>query len=216
MISLEHVTKKYTHNTAVDNVSFSIKEGELVFITGPSGCGKSTILQLIASIEKASSGNIIVNDIDITNLSAQRRRMIRQYIGFIFQDHKILFNRSVFDNVRLPLDILGYNKSDIKDELIDTLEQVGLYDKIHYMPQELSGGEQQRLCIARAIVHSPKIVIADEPTANLDRDNALRIIELLLQLCKLGMTVIIAAHDKSILDDYGTRILNMKSGQLSS
>ena len=141
------------------------------------------------------------------------RTFIRQHIGFIFQDHKILYDRNVFDNVRLPLDILGYSEAQVKQRVASALKSVGLDQKSRIIPQQLSGGEQQRLCIARAVVHQPKILIADEPTANLDRDNALKILELFKTFHQAGVTILISAHDESILNDYGKRIVRLSHGQ---
>lgn len=214
IIRFEQVYKKYPGNiTALESLSFGIERGELVFLAGPSGSGKSTILKLIAGIESATTGSVIVNGIDLANTSQNHRTLIRQHIGFIFQDHKILFDRSVFENVRLPLDILGYSEDGIKDRVFNALASVGLEHKFDLMPQQLSGGEQQRLCIARAIIHKPKILIADEPTANLDRDNALKILELFKSFHKASATVIISAHDETILSDYGKRIIRLTNGQ---
>ncbi len=215
IISFEQVNKKYQGNiTAIENLTLSIERGELVFLAGPSGAGKSTILKLMAGIENASHGTIVVNNINLTNTNQNHKTIIRQHIGFIYQDHKILFDRTVFDNVRLPLDILGYTHREIKSRTKRALEHVGLAHKINALPQQLSGGEQQRLCIARAVVHKPKILLADEPTANLDRDNALRILELLKVFHKSGVTIVISAHDESILSDYAKRIIRIETGQL--
>ncbi|MFN8769355.1 MAG: cell division ATP-binding protein FtsE [Neisseriaceae bacterium] len=214
MISFEQVYKKYYGDiNAIENLSLNIERGELVFLAGPSGAGKSTILKLTAGIEVATGGTIIVNGIDLTKTNQNYRTFIRQHIGFIFQDHKILFDRSVFDNVRLPLDILEYTEQEIRERTEKSLDHVGLLHKIKSMPEQLSGGEQQRLCIARAVVHRPKILLADEPTANLDRDNALRILELLKNFHRSGVTIIISAHDESILSDYGKRIIRINNGQ---
>ena len=214
IISFEQVYKTYNGQiNAIDNLSLTIERGELVFLAGPSGSGKSTILKLIAGIESASAGKVTVNNIDLTRISQNHRTFIRQHIGFIFQDHKILFDRSVFDNVRLPLDILGYSRQEINNRVQQALEHVGLSHKITAMPEQLSGGEQQRLCIARAVVHKPKILLADEPTANLDRDNALKILELFKKFHRSGVTIVISAHDESILGDYGKRIIRILNGQ---
>jgi cell division transport system ATP-binding protein len=214
IISFEQVYKTYNGQVnAIDNLSLTIERGELVFLAGPSGAGKSTILKLIAGIESVSNGRIIVNNIDLAETSQNHRTFIRQHIGFIFQDHKILFDRNVFDNVRLPLDILGYTKQEIHTRVEQALAHVGLSDKINCMPEQLSGGEQQRLCIARAVVHKPKILLADEPTANLDRDNALKILELFKNFHRAGATIVISAHDESILSDYGKRIIRVLNGQ---
>lgn len=214
MVTFEQVYKQYPGKiTALSNLSFNIDKGELVFLTGHSGAGKSTILKLMAGIETATSGKVIVNNINLTNTKQNHRTFIRQHIGFIFQDHKILFDRTVFNNVRLPLDILGYNETEIKKRVILALESVGLKHKINASVLQLSGGEQQRLCIARAVVHKPQILIADEPTANLDRGNALKILELFKMFHKAGVTIIISAHDESILSDYGKRIIRLNQGQ---
>ncbi len=215
IIQFEQVSKNYSGNiTALNNLSFEIEKGELVFLAGPSGAGKSTILKLIAGIEVASSGNVIVNNINLGKISQNHRTFVRQHIGFVFQDHKILFDRNVFDNVRLSLDITGlYTEEETKVRVQKALENVGLEHKIHARPEQLSGGEQQRLCIARAVVHQPKILLADEPTANLDRANALKILELFKSFHRSGVTIIISAHDESILGDYGKRIIRLNQGQ---
>lgn len=214
MVMFEQVYKKYSGNiTAIENLSFSIERGELVFLAGHSGAGKSTILKLIAGIEMPSDGQVIVNGINLTQTKQNHRTFIRQHIGFIFQDHKILFDKSVFANVRLALDILGYSEKEVKERVYKALESVGLEHKIKFMPKQLSGGEQQRLCIARAVVHKPKILLADEPTANLDRGNALKILELFKTFHKAGVTIVISAHDENILSDYGKRIIRLNQGQ---
>ena len=214
IITFEQVSKTYKGDiNALQNLSFSVDKGELVFLAGHSGAGKSTILKLIAGIEQASSGSVVVNGINLSKLKQNQRTFIRQHIGVIFQDHKILFDRNVFDNVRLPLDILGYSGSQIKERVHNALESVGLGHKLNAMPQQLSGGEQQRLCIARAVVHKPKILIADEPTANLDRGNALRILELFKTFHKAGVTIAISAHDETILQDYAKRVIRLNQGQ---
>jgi cell division transport system ATP-binding protein len=213
IIQFDQVSKIYGDIKAINNLSFIINKGELVFLAGKSGAGKSTILQLTAGILKSSSGNITINGINLNTLNSNRRSIIRQHVGFIFQDHKLLYDRNNFDNVKLPLEIIGYDKKYIKDSVDMILEKVGLKDKIYKMPYELSGGEQQRLCIARAMIHNPRILLADEPTANLDYDNAFLILELFKLFHKNGVTIIISAHDKTILNDYGTRILNIQNGQ---
>ncbi len=216
IINLEQVSKVYPGNiTAIQNISLSIDRGELVFLAGPSGAGKSTILKLVAGIETASSGNVIVNGFELSQTKLNQRTFIRQHIGFIFQDHKILYDRDVFDNVRLPLDILGYPESEVKERVMSALKSVGLEHKTKITPLQLSGGEQQRLCIARAVVHQPKILIADEPTANLDRDNALKILELFKTFHQAGVTILISAHDESILNDYGKRIIRLSQGHFN-
>lgn len=214
IISFNQVSKVYPGNiSAIENITLSIEKGELVFLAGNSGAGKSTILKLIAGIESATSGNVIVNGFDLTSTKVHHKTLIRRYIGFIYQDHKILFDRDVFENVRLPLDILGFPMDIIANRVKYALNEVGLGDKIFINPKQLSGGEQQRLCIARAIVHRPKILLADEPTANLDRNNALKILELFKMFHKGGVTIVISAHDESILSDYGKRVIRLSNGQ---
>ena len=215
IIQFEQVTKHYPGTSAaLNNLSFSIEKGELVFLAGHSGAGKSTLLKLIAGIEVASSGTVLVNQINLGKISHNYRTLVRQRIGLVFQDHKILFDRSVFANVRLALDITGqYNEKETRQRVMKALESVALEHKIHAHPEQLSGGEQQRLCIARAVVHQPKIILADEPTANLDRNTALKILELFKAFHRSGVTIIISAHDQSILGDYGKRILNLSQGQ---
>lgn len=217
IIVFDQVSKIYQPKiAAIKHLSFNIQLGELVFLAGHSGAGKTTILKLISGIEVATSGNVMVNNINLSTLKPHYRTLIRQHIGFIFQDHKLLYDRNVFDNVRLPLDILGYDNQSIRMRVNKALERVGLQNKLDAMPYYLSGGEQQRLCIARAIVHKPKILIADEPTANLDRENALRVLELLKSFHKTGVTIIISAHDKSLLDDYGKRIIKLNNGEFNA
>jgi cell division transport system ATP-binding protein len=215
IIQFEQVSKQYPGDiAALNNLSFSIEKGELVFLAGHSGAGKSTILKLIAGIQTASSGNVIVNNINLAQISQNHRTFIRQHIGFVFQDHKILFDRSVSANVRLPLDIGGlFGEKEIQSRVARALESVGLEHKAKAHPLQLSGGEQQRLCIARAIVHQPKILLADEPTANLDRGNALKILELFKNFHRAGVTLVISAHDESLLSDYGKRIIRLSQGQ---
>lgn len=216
VIEFKQVSKKYNKEiTAIENLTFAIDKGELVFLAGPSGAGKTTILKLISGITTSTSGNVIVHNINLNKINYNKRTLIRHHIGIIFQDHKILMDRSVFKNVCLPLEILGYAKKETDHRVAIALEKVGLEHKIHAHPIELSGGEQQRLCIARAIIHKPKIIIADEPTANLDKDNALKIIELLKSFHKAGTTIIISAHDEGILTDYGKRIIRINNGTFS-
>lgn len=214
IIVFEQASKIYPGNiAAINNLSFDIEKGELVFLAGHSGAGKSTILKLIAGIEVASNGNVIVAGTSLAKQSQNYRTFIRQHIGFVFQDHKILFDRDVYANVRLPLEIAGkHSQTEINNRVLNALESVGLEHKFRARPEQLSGGEQQRLCIARAIVHQPKILLADEPTANLDRANALKILELFKKFHRAGVTIVISAHDESILSDYGKRILHLSHG----
>jgi len=213
IIKFRGVSKLYAENRALDNISFNIEKGEMVFLAGHSGSGKSTLLKLISGLERSSFGDVEINKVNLSVSSHATRIKIRQHIGIVFQDHKILFDRSVYDNVRLPLDIMGDSDADIDSKVEGALSSVGLFHKKDANPQELSGGEQQRLCIARAIIHQPAIILADEPTANLDRDNAYNILELFKKIHKTGVTILISAHDESILADYGKRIIRLNNGR---
>ncbi|MEH6459086.1 cell division ATP-binding protein FtsE [Chitinimonas sp. JJ19] len=216
MIQFNQVSKRYPGGyEALKNLSFQIETGELVFLAGHSGAGKSTLLKLIAGIDKPSAGSVVVNG---QNLAAIRRGAVpylRRHIGLIFQDHKILFDRSVFDNVMLPLDIVGYDRREAARRARAALDKVGLLGREKMSPISLSGGEQQRLCIARAVVHRPSILLADEPTGNLDRAYALDIMELFKSFHQVGVTIVISAHDETLMADYGRRILRLNKGQFT-
>ena len=216
MIKFEQVSKTYPGgHAALKNLSFKIDKGEMIFLAGHSGAGKSTILKLIAGITKPSEGVVRLNQHVLGDLSDNHLGFLRQHIGIVFQDHKILFDRDVLANVLLPLLISGaYSKKDALKRAHVAIEKVGLAGKEHAMPITLSGGEQQRLCIARAVVNQPTLLIADEPSANLDRAYALDIMELFSSFHKAGTTVVVAAHDETLMADYGHRILRLQQGRL--
>lgn len=215
MIRFEQVSKTYPNNfSALKNISFSIGAGELVFLAGHSGAGKSTVLKLICGIEKPSSGQVWLNEHSLGALNDNQRCYMRQHIGIVFQDHKILYDRTVLENVLLPLYITGLHQTEAKERALVAIEKVGLSGKEYNMPISLSGGEQQRLCIARAVVHKPGLLIADEPSANLDRAYALDIMELFKSFHQVGTTVLISAHDESLMTDYGHRVIRLKEGRL--
>ncbi|AZN37679.1 cell division ATP-binding protein FtsE [Iodobacter ciconiae] len=217
MIQFQQVSKRYPGGfDAVKNLSFEIPSGELVFLAGHSGAGKSTLLKLIAGIEKPSGGAVIVNGQNMAKMNRSSLPYIRRHLGLIFQDHKILFDRSVLDNVSLPLDIVGFDHKESHRRVLAALDKVGLAGKEKLNPISLSGGEQQRLCIARAVVHRPAILLADEPTANLDRDYAHDILELFKSFHQVGVTIVISAHDETLMADYGRRILRLKNGQFTA
>jgi len=217
MIQFQQVSKRYPGGfDAIKNLSFDIPDGELVFLAGHSGAGKSTILKLIAGIERPSAGAVLLNNQNIGSMRRASMPFVRRNIGLIFQDHKILYDRSVFDNVRLPLDIIGFDGREARRRVLAALDKVGLAGKEKLNPMGLSGGEQQRLCIARAVVHRPAILLADEPTANLDRDYAHDILELFKSFHQVGVTLVIAAHDETLMADYGRRILRLKNGQFTA
>ena len=217
MIRFEQVVKVYPgRQRAVDNVSFSIDQGEMIFIAGHSGAGKTTILKLIAGLLRPTSGEVWVNNSCLNQMNHDQLGFLRQHIGFVFQDHKILYDRSALANVLLPLEISGYGHQKALQRAHLAMAKVGLEGKEPINPITFSGGDQQRLCIARAMVHQPGILIADEPSANLDRSYALDIMELFASFHKAGTTVIISAHDESLMADYGRRIIRFKEGRFAS
>lgn len=216
IISFEQVIKTYPGKlAAIKQLSFSICRGEFVFLAGHSGAGKSTLLRLIAGIEKATAGTVIVNHVNLQSFPKSELPYLRQSIGLIFQDHKILYDRSVADNVILPLEIQGMPENKAKGRVRAALYEVGLIDKKNLNPISLSGGEQQRLCIARAIVNSPMILLADEPTGNLDRQYAQDIMELFKRFNTLAKTtIIISTHDEDLMREYGQRVIRLQQGSL--
>jgi len=197
MIALNHVSKRYPGgHQALHDVGFTINAGELAFITGPSGAGKTTLLKLLVAIERPSSGTVIVNGQNVGALTPRAVPFLRRNFGLVFQDHKLLFDRSVFDNVALPLQITGYRARDAARRVRAALDKVGLLEYEKALPVTLSGGEQQRLCIARAIVHRPAILLADEPTGNLDEHTASDVFDVLAGLVReVGLAALIATHN---------------------
>ena len=217
MIRFESVSKVYSgHFQALKNISFNIQKGEMIFVAGHSGAGKSTVLKLIAGITKPTSGKVWMSNQDLGTLNDSRLGYLRQHIGLVFQDHKILFDRNVLQNVLLPLRIIGYDRATAENRARIAIEKVGLGGRETADPITLSGGEQQRLCIARAVVHQPGLLIADEPSANLDRAYALDIMELFKTFHEAGTTVIVAAHDETLMADYGHRILRLQEGRFAA
>ncbi|TXI25299.1 MAG: cell division ATP-binding protein FtsE [Nitrosomonas sp.] len=215
MITFDKVYKRYPDGyEALTNLIFTIDAGEMVFITGHSGAGKSTLLKLIAAIEKPTSGSITVSDQIVNKLKKSMVPFLRRSLGIIFQDQKILYDRTVFANVMLPLQIHGFEKSVMERRVRAALDKVGLLNKEKAYPITLSGGEKQRLCIARAVVHRPLILIADEPTANLDVAYAQNIMDVFRSFHQVGVTVLIATHDQTILNDSTARILSLNQGHL--
>ena len=217
MIRFEQVSKTYPGGfRTLQNVSFKISKGEMIFVAGHSGAGKSTVLKLIAGITKPTSGKVWMNNQDLGTLNDSRLGYLRQHIGLVFQDHKILFDHNVLQNVLLPLRIIGYDRATAEKRARIAIEKVGLGGRETADPITLSGGEQQRLCIARAVVHQPGLLIADEPSANLDRAYALDIMELFKTFHEAGTTVIVAAHDETLMADYGHRILRLQEGRFAA
>lgn len=217
MIIFKNVSKRYPDGyMALNNVDLEISAGEMIFLTGHSGAGKSTLLKLIAAIERPTSGTIAISGQNIAQLKPSALPYLRRKIGFIFQDHKLLFDRNVYENVLLPLQISHFDNKMISSRVRAALDKVGLLKKEKAMPIALSGGEKQRLCIARAVVHRPSILIADEPTGNLDIEYARDIMSMFTSFNQVGVTVLIATHDASLLEDTQHRILSLKQGKLAA
>ena len=217
MIQFSAVAKRYPNgHEALRNVSFEVGAGELVVITGHSGAGKSTLLKLASGIERATRGSVVVNGQNLSSLGETALAILRRHIGFVFQDHKLLFDRPAWDNVALPLRIAGASAEDAGKRVRASLDKVGLLGKEKAMPITLSGGEQQRLCIARAIVNRPAILVADEPTGNLDAESSRAILELFLSFNRVGVTVLLSTHDESSLAQLGGRRLAIHGGELAA
>jgi len=217
MIRFESVSKRYPPQfDALRELSFEIPTGEMAFLTGHSGAGKSTLLKLIMIIERASSGRVIVNGRDNSQLKGRQIAMARRDIGMIYQDHNLLDDRTVFDNVALPLIISGMAPRDIPNRVYAALDLVGLKHRAKSMPLELSGGEQQRVGIARAVVSKPSVILADEPTGNLDPQLALEVMNIFEELSRVGVSILVATHDLSLIARFKHRLLTLKAGQLVS
>ncbi len=217
MIQVSHVAKRYPGGyEALRDVTFAVSAGEMLFITGHSGAGKSTLLKLITAIEKPTTGSVIINGQNVSAMKAGMVPFFRRNFGLIFQDHKLLFDRSVFENVALPLSITGFPRAEIGKRVRAALDKVGLLGREKAKPVTLSGGEQQRLCIARAIVNRPAILLADEPTGNLDTAYAEEIIGMFKSFNQVGVTVVIATHDEDMIERLGPRILHLEQGKIVS
>jgi len=215
MIQFQHVTKKYPGNiVAADDVSFKINKGEFVALVGPSGAGKSTLIKMLIREEEATSGRILVADRDIFQLKEKELPFYRRKVGVIYQDFKLLAKKTVSENVAFALEVAGVMPGVIKKRVVEMLTLVGLENRANALSEELSGGEKQRVSIARALVHEPKLLIADEPTGNLDPVNSWEIIELLFKINKQGTIVLLATHDKEIVDAIHKRVVTMKQGKI--
>jgi cell division transport system ATP-binding protein len=215
MISFSQVTKRYPGgHEALSTVNLAIEQGELVFLTGHSGAGKSTLLKLIAAIERPTSGMVSVNGQNISRLSQRAVPYLRRNIGLVFQDHKLLFDRNVIENVVLPLDIAGLDRRESLKRARAVIDKVGLLKREKAKPMSLSGGEQQRLCIARALVSRPALLLADEPTGNLDSGYAADIMSMFRDFHQVGTTLVIATHDDRAIDALGGRTLRLDHGKV--
>jgi cell division transport system ATP-binding protein len=215
MIVFDRVSKRYPNGReALSSVSFEIHTGEMVFLTGKSGAGKSSVLKLIALLERPTRGTVLVGGKNTSTLKARHVPAFRRHIGVVFQDHKLLADRPVFDNVALPLVVAGTPFRDIDKRVRAALDQVGLLGKERVLPMELSVGEQQRVGIARAVVSKPPLLIADEPTGNLDPDLALEIMRLFRRFQDVGVTVVVATHDLHIVHEFGQREIVIDNGHV--
>src|SRR3989339_779912 len=215
MIRFEKVTKIYSDETIVlQDVSFEIKEGEFVSIVGKSGAGKTTLVRLIMGLEVPTSGQVFFQGKNVNEIDSSEMQKIRRKVGGIYQDYKLLPNKTVYENVAYIMEVEGKEKEEIESEVPKVLEIIGLKEKFNNFPKELSGGEQQRLAIARALINQPDIIIADEPTGNLDPYNSYEVISLLEKINKNGSTVILATHNREIINKLGKRTITLENGKM--
>jgi len=215
LIQFDRVSKRYPNGKeALKNVSFTLPAGELTFLTGHSGAGKSTLLKLIMMIERPSAGAVVIDNQNLAGIGTRGIPFLRRKIGMVHQSHHLLFDRSVYDNVALPLIIAGFNPADIGRRVRAALDKVGLLDKEHLNPIMLSGGEQQRIGIARAVVNKPPLLLADEPTGNLDPALSAEIMDLFQDFARVGVSVLIATHDLTLIARYHHRLLTLREGTL--
>ena len=216
MVSFSAVAKHYPGGQqALKDITFSLEPGEMVFMTGRSGAGKSTLLKLIPAIERPTAGSVIVNGQNVGALKRAAVPYLRRNIGLVFQDQKLLYDRSVYDNVMLPLSFSAHPAKEAARRARAALDKVGLLARERANPIQLSGGEQQRVAIARAVVNRPGLLVADEPTANLDADSAARILDIFVAFHQVGVTVVIATHDEGLVSRYGQRVLRLDAGRLA-
>ena len=215
MISFNNVSKKYTDNSvALEGVSFDVSPNEFVSIVGPSGSGKTTLIKLILAEEKPTSGKVYLRDSDIHSLSGEDLNQLRRKIGVVFQDFRLLPNKNVFENIAFAMEAAGREEGEIEADVPHVLELVDLPHKAWNFPHELSGGEKQRVAMARAIVNQPDIIIADEPTGNLDPMNTYDIVQILKKINDLGTTVVLTTHNKGVIDSIGRRVITMQEGRV--
>jgi cell division transport system ATP-binding protein len=216
MIQFDNVSKRYPGGfEALSNVSFHLEAGDMAFLTGHSGAGKSTLLKLIAVIENATSGQVFVDGQNVARIGRRGIPYLRRKIGFIFQDHHLLFDRTVFDNVALPLIIAGYRHQEIGRRVRAALDKVGLLSKERLYPITLSGGEQQRVGIARAVVNKPLLLLADEPTGNLDPELSREVMNLFALFNRVGVSVLIASHDVALIDQFQYPVIKLDHGRVA-
>lgn len=216
MIQFTNVTKRYGKVTVLDGVTFTIQKGEFVCIVGPSGAGKTTLIHALLGAERLTEGEVKLDDFNVTRATSQDLQTYRRRIGVVFQDYKLLPRKTVFENIAFALEVCGYEKSTIQHKVVEVMQKTGLEHLRNHYPRQLSGGEKQRASIARALVHAPEILIADEPTGNLDDENAKNIIDLLHKINEEGATVILATHDKSIVNAIKKRVIKLEEGRVVS
>lgn len=214
MIKLESVTKNYNGYKALDDVDLEVKEGEFVSLVGPSGAGKSTLLKMLIREEKPTKGKVLVENVELASLEEKEIPFLRRKIGTVFQDFKLLSNKTTFENVGFALEVSDKSVEEIENDVPKVLKIVGLQDKAENFPHQLSGGEKQRLAIARALIHRPKILLADEPTGNLDLLNTYDVVKLLLKINEFGTTIILATHDREVVNAVGKRVITMDKGKI--
>ena len=215
MIELMNVTKKYNKGiTAINNLSIQIKDGEFVYVVGPSGAGKSTFIKMMYREEKATKGRIRVGKYDLMKIKDRQIPFLRRYVGVVFQDFKLLQHKTVYENVAYAMEVIEKSPREIKRRVDEVLELVNLKHRMNNFPNELSGGEQQRVAIARAIVNTPGILIADEPTGNLDPDTSMEIMDILERINEQGTTIVMATHNSQIVNEKKHRVLAIESGQI--
>ena len=213
MVDTENGSKEETF-LALNNVNISIKKGEFVFVIGASGSGKSTLIKMLYREEKPDKGSIIIGGINVAKLKNRKVYILRRKIGVVFQDFKLLPKLTVFENVAFALELFGYDKIEIQRRVLEVLDLVGLKNKVRQYPDQLSGGEQQRVVIARAIANRPKLLICDEPTGNLDPDTSMEIMRVLENINNLGTTIIMATHDRTIVNRMNKRVILIDNGRL--
>lgn len=217
MIEISNICKTYeTGNRALKNINISIEDGEFVFIMGRSGSGKSTLLKLLLKETEATSGKIVVNDMNLQKMPRRYVPKYRRRLGVVFQDFRLLKDRNVFENVAFAQRVVGASSRAIRESVPKVLKMVGLSSKYKSLPQQLSGGEQQRVAIARALINRPEVLLADEPTGNLDYENAIEIMKLLDRINQRGTTVVVVTHSQEIVDMMGKRVITMERGQVIS
>lgn len=215
MIQLHNVSLAYQHDaSALNNITLTIEKGEFVFLTGPSGAGKTTLLRLLYGALTPSRGQVLIDGQNVTRMTPSQIPLLRRSVGVVFQDFKLLQNRTVFENVAITLEVLGWGRADIGKKTMHILKQMGIESKYNLITQRLSGGEQQRVALARALVNDPKILLADEPTGNLDDANKNQILNIFKEANVRGTTVVVATHDRRLIEQSHKRLVTLNKGEI--